>query len=443
VRICVIGAGYVGLVTGACFAEMGNTVACVDADMQRIAALNRGQMPIFEAGLDSLVARNHKGGRLRFTAALPEAVADAEVVFVAVGTPPNQDGTANLENVLSVAREVGRSIAGDTIVVNKCTVPVGMTDRVRELLNDELQRRGVAFGVEVVSNPEFLKEGAAINDFMRPDRIVVGSDSPKAVETMQQLYAPFMRNHDVMLVMGARDAEMTKYAANAMLATRISFMNEIAALCERLGVDVDNVRKGIGSDPRIGYAFLYPGCGFGGSCLPKDIRALTGIGRQAGVELEILEMVDKRNVRQKRRLPEKVVERFGPSLDGHSFALWGLSFKPGTDDVREAASAVVIEHLIARGARVSAYDPVAIESFRMAANKEWLGQERLRLVDNQYEVLSGASALILVTEWPQFRNPDFERMKQLLKTPVIFDGRNQYSPKTLRAMGFEYFGIGV
>ena len=441
-RICIVGTGYVGLVTGACFAEMGNAVTCVDADQNKIDVLNRGELPIFEPGLGTLVAHNKMEGRLRFTTSLPDAIREVEAVFIAVGTPPNDDGTANLDHVLNVARGIGRAIAGHTIVVIKSTVLVGTADRIREVIKEELDRRSVTFGFDVVANPEFLKEGAAVNDFMRPDRIVIGSDSPKAIEAMQRLYTPFMRIHDIMMVMGVRDAEMTKYAANAMLATRISFMNEIASLCERVSVDVENVRRGIGSDTRIGYSFIYPGCGFGGSCLPKDINALMNLGKQVGFKLEILEMVYKRNVEQKRRLFEKVVDRFGPVLDGHVFAVWGLSFKPETDDVREAASAVLIELLIRHGGRVNAFDPIAINSFRKATNADWIAQGRLRLVDNQYGALSGASAVILVTEWRQFRNPDLDKMKQMLKTPVIFDGRNQYDPNRIREQGFEYIGIG-
>jgi UDPglucose 6-dehydrogenase len=426
VKIGVIGIGYVGLVTSACFAEMGNTVTCVDTDEEKVQKLNRVELPIFEPGLDVLVARNHKEGRLQFTPSLADAVSGSEALFIAVGTPPSGDGTANLDHVLGVARQIGRTITGPTVVVTKSTVPVGTTQRVGELVGEELGRRGAGFGVEVVSNPEFLKEGAAVNDFMRPDEIVIGSDSQQAIEFMHHLYAPFMRQQDIMMVMGLRDAEMTKYALNAMLATRISFMNEIAELCERLDVDVENVRRGIGSDSRIGHTFIYPGCGFGGSCLPKDLRALMGMGRQAGVELEILEKVERRNDRQKRRLFDKLQERFGSSLD----------------DVREASSAALIELLIGHGARVNAFDPIATESFRKAANPDWISKGCLCFFDDQYDALAGASALILVTEWRQFRNPDFSRIKHLLATPVIFDGRNQYEPDDLRKQGFEYFGIG-
>jgi len=441
-KISIIGTGYVGLVTGACFAEMGNAVTCVDSDKRKIELLQRGTLPMFEPGLDALVTHNHKECRLRFTTSLPDAVHSAEVVFIAVGTPSNGDGTANLAHVFNVARSIAQIIVGSTVVVTKSTVPIGTTDRVREVMREDLTRRGLSFDVEVVTNPEFLKEGAAVNDFMRPDRVVIGSESPRAVEVMRHLYKPFMRNHEMMMVMGTRDAEMTKYAANAMLATRISFMNEMAALCERVGVDIENVRRGIGSDTRIGYSFIYAGCGFGGSCLPKDIKALINTGADVGTKLEILEMVDKRNALQKRRLFEKVIDRFGPSLERHTFAVWGLSFKPETDDVREATSTVLIELLITQGARVNVFDPVAMENFRSGVDENWLGQRRLQFVEDQYEALSGASALILITEWRQFRNPDFDRIKQLLASPVIFDGRNQYDPISLKDMGFEYFCIG-
>jgi UDPglucose 6-dehydrogenase len=442
VKICVIGTGYVGLVTGSCFAEMGDLVTCVDSDGNKIAQLNQDQISIFEPGLESLVARNHNEGRLKFTTSLKEVMTDAEIVFITVGTPSNGDGSVNLEDVLEAARRIGELINRYMIIVSKSTVPVGTAEKIQAVIIMEMQKRKVRVDFDVVSNPEFLKEGAAVNDFMRPDRIVIGSESARAIAMMQRLYAPFMRNHDIMLMIGTRDAEMTKYVANAMLATRISFMNEIAELCEHLEVDIENVRKGVGSDTRIGYSFLYPGCGYGGSCLPKDVRALIRMRAEAAMPIGILEMVDQRNNNQKRRLFDKIVDRFGPVLEGHKFGIWGLAFKPVTDDIREAPSTVLVKLLIEAGACVQAFDPYATENFKNASNGEWIKEGKLSLVKDQYEALHGASALVLVTEWRQFRILDFDKVKQMLKTPVIFDGRNQYDPKTVREKGFEYFGIG-
>jgi UDPglucose 6-dehydrogenase len=441
-KLSVIGTGYVGLVTGACFAEMGNTVVCADKDSAKIQALLAGRMPIHEPGLAELVEANRRAERLRFTTSLPEAIAGSSVHFIAVGTPPNADGSADLSQVLSVAREIGRHVQADCLVVGKSTVPVGTADRVRGIIGEELGRRGVGLRVEVVSNPEFLKEGDAVNDFMRPERIVVGADSDAAVEQMRTLYAPFTRNHDRLLAMGVRDAEMTKYAANAMLATRISFMNEIAGLCERLDVDVEQVRRGIGSDSRIGYAFIYPGAGYGGSCFPKDVKALIHMGEANGFPPGVLRAVEARNQAQKQRLFEKIRERLGAKLRGSTVAVWGLAFKPGTDDLREAPSLALIERLLDAGVRVRAYDPVATETARRQLPRAWLDSRRLEFAAHQYEAVADADALALVTEWKPFRLPDFDALKRLMRTPIIFDGRNQYDPRQVRAAGFEYFGIG-
>ncbi|HUO44262.1 MAG TPA: UDP-glucose/GDP-mannose dehydrogenase family protein [Burkholderiales bacterium] len=441
-NIGMIGAGYVGLVTGACFAEMGNVVTCVDTDARKIDALNNGRIPIHEAGLDAIVIRNHAAGRLKFTSQLRETVAEADILFIAVGTPPNEDGSADLSHVLAVARSIGECLDRPMIIVNKSTVPVGTAEKVRATIEAEFERLGKDVPFDVVSNPEFLKEGAAVDDFMRPDRVIVGTESERAAEVMRRLYAPFTRNHERILFMGIRDAEMTKYAANAMLATKISFMNEIANICERLGVDVENVRLGIGSDTRIGYSFIYPGCGYGGSCFPKDVKALIRSAREAGLTPEILDAVESRNAQQKLRLFEKITTRFGPDLSAHTFGVWGLAFKPGTDDVREASALTLLHTLIGAGARVSAYDPVAMEATRSAVDGELIESGRLLFAADEYEAVRDASAMVLVTEWTQFRDPDFERIRGLLRQPVIFDGRNQYSPALLRANGFEYFGIG-
>jgi UDPglucose 6-dehydrogenase len=441
-KLTVIGAGYVGLVTAACFSEMGNEVVCVDNNGARIDSLNRGEIPIHEPGLEPLVRNNLAEGRLRFTERLADAVDDTLVYFIAVGTPQGEDGSADLSHVLEVAKELGRVIRHRCIVADKSTVPVGTAEKVKATIQAELDRRGQKLDFEVVSNPEFLKEGDAVNDFMRPDRVIIGAESPWAIEALRELYAPFTRSHERILVMRPREAEMTKYAANAMLATRISFMNELAALCERLEVDVERVRIGIGADHRIGYAFIYPGCGYGGSCFPKDVRALIRTGEQVGVEPAILKAVDRRNEMQKRLLFEKVAARFGTDLSNRTFAVWGLAFKPGTDDMREAPSRVLIEHLVRSGAKVQAYDPAAMPTAQTAFPEEWLSLGSVKLVPHQYDALANADALILVTEWKPFRYPDFSRMKALMKTPVIFDGRNQYDPEDLRAQGFEYHGIG-
>lgn len=440
-NITVVGAGYVGLVSAACFAEMGNTVTCIDVDLSRVAQLKLGVIPIYEPGLELLVQSNVKDGRLHFDSNLAPAVALAEVVFIAVGTPPHEDGSADLRYVLAVASEIGRSIQQYTVIVNKSTVPVGTADKVKAIIKSELVQRGVEVAFDVVSNPEFLKEGTAIDDFMRPDRIVVGADSESAKEIMQALYAQFTRNHQRTIFMGVRDAEMTKYAANAMLATKISFMNEVANLCERMDVDVANVRLGIGADARIGYHFIWPGCGYGGSCFPKDVKALIRMSRDVGFEPQLLQAVESRNEAQKLRLFEKIEDYFG-DVTGKTIAVWGLAFKPGTDDMREAPSVILISALIAAGATVKAYDPVAMKAARSEFPEAYFESGSLSLVDGQYEALIDADALVLVTEWKPFRNPDFRAMKRLMIGSVIFDGRNQYDIPYVQREGFTYFGIG-
>ena len=441
-NLTVIGTGYVGLVTGACFAEMGNVVTCIDVQEDKIAALKRGVLPIYEPGLEAIVEENYKAGRLLFSTSLATAMNESNVLFIAVGTPPEEDGSADLRHVLAVAREVGQHLRGYSVIVDKSTVPVGTAEKVRNTILAELSRRGTDVEFDVVSNPEFLKEGNAVEDFMRPDRIIVGVDSGRARELMQELYAPFNRNHQRMQFMGIRDAEMTKYAANAMLATKISFMNEIANLCERMDVDVENVRLGIGSDRRIGYSFIYPGCGYGGSCFPKDVKALIHMARHHDFDPKLLSSVESRNERQKHRIFEKVVQRFGYDLDGLTFGLWGLAFKPGTDDMRDAPSVVLLQSLTAAGAKVLAYDPVAMEIAASSLPKAWFASGQLTLAEHQYDALRDADALILVTEWKPFRHPDFAVMKRLMKRPVVFDGRNQYDPGQMRVEGFEYSGIG-
>ena len=441
-KLTVVGTGYVGLVTGACFAEMGYSVTCVDVDSTKIENLKKGILPIYEPGLESIVTGNYKSGRLRFTTSLKEAMAESGVYFIAVGTPPGEDGSADLQYVIAVAREIGRNMSGYCAIVDKSTVPVGTADKVRQAIEQELAARKLKLDFDVVSNPEFLKEGAAVDDFMRPDRIIVGCASERSRELMRDLYAPFNRNHDRTVFMGVREAEMTKYAANAMLATKISFMNEIASLCDRLGVDVESVRHGIGSDSRIGHAFIYPGCGYGGSCFPKDVKALIHMAESVQLDPRVLNAVEARNDDQKRVLFRKISKRFGTDLSNKTFGIWGLAFKPGTDDMREAPSLVLLHELIAAGARVIAYDPVAMETARAELPAEWFESGRVRFVDEQYKAIKDADAMVLVTEWKPFRHPDFGRLKADMKTPVIFDGRNQYDRKLLKQTGFEYFGIG-
>jgi len=440
--LTVIGTGYVGLVTGACFAEMGNSVTCVDTDASKIARLTAGEIPIYEPGLESIVAANLKAGRLRFTTSLPEAMADSTIYFIAVGTPPGVNGAADLQYVLAVARAIGRNMRGYSVIVDKSTVPVGTAERVRTAIQEELMARAAAIPFDVVSNPEFLKEGAAVEDFMRPERIIVGTESEHARAVLRELYAPFTHSRERTFFMGTREAEMTKYAANAMLATRISFMNEIANLCDRLGVDVESVRQGIGADSRIGYAFIYPGCGYGGSCFPKDVAALIRSAEENGFDPTLLRAVTARNDSQKKLLADMIQARFGANLVGKTFAVWGLAFKPGTDDMRDAPAVVLLRDLIEAGARVRAHDPVAMSAARRELPATWFEKRLLTLVDDPYAALTGAEALILVTEWKPYRHPDFGRIKELLKQPVIFDGRNQYDPAHLKRMGFEYQGIG-
>jgi UDPglucose 6-dehydrogenase len=433
----MVGTGYVGLVTGACFAEVGNDVLCLDTDEKKIRTLEGGGIPIYEPGLSEVVKRNVAAGRLHFTTDIARAVSFGTVQCIAVGTPPGEDGSADLKHVVAAARNVGRYMTDYKVVVDKSTVPVGTADKVRAAIADELGKRGAKVPFAVVSNPEFLKEGAAVEDFMRPDRVVVGSDDPQATHIMRALYAPFQRSHDRLMVMDVRSAELTKYAANAMLATRISFMNELANLAERLGADIEEVRKGIGSDPRIGYLFLYAGIGYGGSCFPKDVKALIRTAADAGATLPVLGAVEQVNAEQKRVLARKIKKRFG-TLGGKRFAVWGLAFKPNTDDMREAPSRVLIEELLADGATVAAYDPVAMT----AAKSAFADLKGVSYADSPLAALEGADALAVVTEWKEFRSPDFEEIKKRLKTPAIFDGRNLYEPEDMKRAGLEYYPVG-
>jgi UDPglucose 6-dehydrogenase len=437
-KITVIGTGYVGLVSGTCLADVGNDVLCLDLDAAKIRTLNEGGIPIYEPGLEAMVKKNVAAGRLRFTTDVEAAVAHGVLQFIAVGTPPDEDGSADLQYVVAAARNVGRHMSGYKVVVDKSTVPVGTAAKVRAAIAEELQSRGAKLDFSVVSNPEFLKEGAAVDDFMKPDRIVVGAEDARAIELMRELYAPFQRNHERLIVMDVKSAELTKYAANAMLATRISFMNELANLAEKLGADIELVRKGIGSDPRIGFHFLYPGVGYGGSCFPKDVQALIRTAQEAGQALQVLQAVEAANEAQKGVLAKKITKRLGKDLSGKTFALWGLAFKPNTDDMREAPSLVLIADLLARGASIRAYDPVATHEAQRI-----LGQNpRISYAATPMEALDGADALAIVTEWKEFRSPDFEAIKSKLKTPVIFDGRNLYDPTAPRRAGLEYFAIG-
>ena len=440
-KLAVVGTGYVGLVTGACFAEMGNYVVCVDVDKEKLARLNRGEIPIYEPGLEQIVERNFKRGSLEFTDDLKAALDGTQVAMIAVGTPPSEDGSADLRYVLEVAKGLGEHMTDYLVIADKSTVPVGTAEKVEAEVSKALHSRGAKIPFDVVSNPEFLKEGAAVEDFMRPDRVVVGAESARARDVLHELYEPFSRTRDKLMFMGVRDAEMTKYAANAMLATKISFMNEMANLCERLGADVENVRKGIGSDPRIGFSFIFPGCGYGGSCFPKDVKAILGMAKDVGFSPILMQAVEDRNQMQKHRLVERIVESYGNDLSGLVFGMWGLAFKPGTDDVREASSAVMIRELVGRGAIVKAYDPVAMETITQEIDASWIG-DKLILCDNQYDAIKDANVLILATEWNLFRQPDFQAMECVMKNKAIFDGRNQYDPKRLREQGWEYVGIG-
>ncbi len=437
-RVTIFGSGYVGLVTGACLAEAGNDVVCVDVGAGKIDRLNGGEVPIHEPGLDALIKRNREAGRLEFTTDAEKGVDHGLFQLIAVGTPPDEDGAADLRHVLAVARTIGTHLSRYSIVVTKSTVPVGTADKVRREVDATLQSRQATVEFDVVSNPEFLKEGAAIQDFMKPDRIIIGTDNPRTVELMRMLYEPFTRNHERFIVMDVRSAELTKYAANAMLATKISFMNELANLAERVGADIEKVRVGIGSDPRIGYSFIYPGTGYGGSCFPKDVKALIRSAREVGHQPEILGAVETVNARQKEVLVHKMRRHFG-ELKGRTLALWGLAFKPNTDDMREAPARTIIDLLLKAGARVRAYDPVALEeAYRIYGTR---GAE-FTSCRNAYEAAEGADALAIATEWQEFRSPDFERLRQLLKQPLIFDGRNLYDPAVLARFGFTYYGVG-
>jgi UDPglucose 6-dehydrogenase len=438
-KITVVGTGYVGLVGAACLAEVGNHVLGLDVNAEKIRILKEGGIPIHEPGLLEIVRRNVENGRLSFTTNIEEAVHFGEVQFIAVGTPPDEDGSADLQYVTEAARNIGRFMTSEKVIVDKSTVPIGTGDKVRAAVTEELKKRNVDIHYSVVSNPEFLKEGAAVEDFMRPDRIVIGTDDPKAIEVMKQVYAPFQRNHERLVVTNLRSAELIKYAANSMLATRISFMNELANLAEIVGADIEMVRQGIGSDPRIGYHFLYPGCGYGGSCFPKDVKALIKTAKDvAGFDLKLLKAVEEVNDLQKFVLPKKIKKQFGESLKGKHFALWGLAFKPNTDDMREASSRVLIDELIKVGATITAYDPVAMDEGKRIFKDE----KNITFADTQDEALKNADALIIVTEWTEFRSPDFALIKASLKSPMIFDGRNLYDPKAVRALGFNYFPIG-
>lgn len=439
-NVCIVGTGYVGLVSAACFAEMGNTVRCVDVNPNVVETLKAGKVHIYEPGLEELVRRNYAEGRLIFTTSLADGLVDAEFAFITVGTPSRDDGSCDLSYVEQVASEIGRTMQAPLIIVDKSTVPVGTADRVRQLVGEALAARGASLAFDVVSNPEFLKEGDAVADFMKPDRVIVGTANERSAEMLKELYAPFARSREKLIVMGVRSAEMTKYAANCMLATKISFINEIAGICERVGADVRDVRTGIGSDHRIGYHFIYPGVGYGGSCFPKDVKALIHTSNSAGFKPELLEAVESVNARQKKSMALRIAEYFAPQggVKGRTLALWGLAFKANTDDMREAASLSIIETLTAQGMKVRAFDPVA--SANAAAMLE--GNQMVEMVDEQYKACEGADALLVVTEWNQFRNPDFAKLKQLLTAPLLFDGRNLYSARTVAGHGFAYFCVG-
>lgn len=437
-NIVVVGSGYVGLVSGTCFSEMGNKVTCVDIDTKKIEKLNQGIIPIYEPGLEAMVLKNVKSGNLFFTTNLAQAIASAEIVFIAVGTPMGDDGSADLQYVLAVAKSIGEAMQKRLIIVDKSTVPIGTADKVKATIQKELDARGVSLEFDVVSNPEFLKEGAAIQDFMKPDRVVVGAESSYAFDKMKQLYTPFCMSHDRFIAMDVRSAEMTKYAGNAMLATKISFMNEIANICEKVGADANMVRIGIGSDARIGYSFIYPGAGYGGSCFPKDVKALKKIAEEHNYTAKIITSVEEVNDAQKLVIAQKIVKRFGEDLSGFTFGIWGLAFKPGTDDMREAPAIYIIKELVKRGAKIQAFDPKAMGE----AQEFYLKDLEVTYVNSKYEALKNADAMILLTEWKEFRSPDFDEIKNLLKYPVIFDGRNQYNVFNLNEKGFEYYQIG-
>ena len=438
-RIVIIGCGYVGLTAAACFAEMGNNVTCVDIDQQKITKLANGILSIYEPGLEQMLLKNSKNNNLFFTTDVAEALKNSEIAFITVDTPMGPDGSADLQYVLAVAKAIGETMTHKLIVVDKSTVPIGTADQVQATIQAALDQRGENIEFHVVSNPEFLKEGAAIDDFMKPDRVVIGAESDYAFQKMKELYSPFFRTHDRFITMDIRSAEMTKYAANTMLATKISFMNEIANICERVGADANKVRIGIGSDTRIGYSFIYPGAGYGGSCFPKDVKALKKIAEEHGYKARLISAVEDVNDAQKLVIAQKITKRFGEDLNGFIFALWGLAFKPGTDDMREAPAIYVVKELTRRGAKVQAYDPKAMTE----AQEHYLkGENNVQYFDTKYEVVKDADALILLTEWKEFRSPDFEEIKQLLKHPIIFDGRNQYNAFNLEEQGFEYYQIG-
>ncbi len=439
-NIAMIGVGYVGLVSGACFADMGNRVVCMDNAESKIALLKTGKIPIFEPNLEEMVVRNFQSGNLIFTTSIKEALNHSEIVFIAVGTPMGDDGEANLEYVFAVAREIGQNLESQILIVNKSTVPVGTAEEVRSIIQEELHKRNVSVSFTVASNPEFLKEGDAINDFLHPDRVVIGAEEKWSVEMLRELYAPFLRTHDRFVVMDIKSAEMTKYAANAMLATKISFMNEMANICEAVGANVNDVRVGIGSDKRIGYSFIYPGCGYGGSCFPKDVKALIHTALKNGVKPKLIEATQQVNDAQKRILAQKIIKYFGEDLSQVKIAIWGLSFKPGTDDMREATSVVLIRELSQHKAQLQVYDPQAMQEAQEVFLKDI---PRLNYAKNKYDALEDCHALVLVTEWKEFRSPDFLEMKARLKSPIIFDGRNQYNAKRLKELGFSYFQIGV
>jgi UDPglucose 6-dehydrogenase len=439
-NILVIGTGYVGLVTGACLAEMGNHVTCIDNDKIKIKELKNIKLPIYEPGLEEIVKTNIHSKRLEFAVKIPPYISENTIIFIAVGTPSDNEGNADMSYVYQVAKDIGKNIDNYCVVVNKSTVPVGTGEKVEALIREEIKKRNLKFNFDVVSNPEFLKEGDAIKDFNFPDRIIVGSESKKANQLLDHLYAPFSKKKSKIIFMSRRDSEMTKYAANSMLATKISFMNEISQICELTGVDIENVRKGIGSDSRIGYSFIYPGCGFGGSCFPKDLRALIQTAKNNSFNPVLLDSVQNRNIKQKKILFTKITSIFGQNLTGKTFSVWGLSFKPGTDDVREATSIIIIKSIIEKGGFINAYDPFATSNAKKEFNANQL--KKIKFFNNEYEALINSNALVLVTEWAQFRQPNFEMIIDHLKEPIIIDGRNQYDPTYLKSVGIDYFGIG-
>ena len=438
-KITIIGTGYVGLVTGACFSEMGNNVCCVDIDKKKVEDLNNGIISIYEIGLEEMVSKNREIGNLSFTSELEDGLTNSDICFIAVGTPMSEDGSADLQYVLKAAEEIGKKVTHDLIVINKSTVPVGTAHKVKKTILNELEKRGKAYNINVVSNPEFLKEGAAINDFMRPDRIIIGSDNEDVINTMKELYTPFTIKHERFITMDIISAEMSKYASNAMLATRISFMNEMANICEKVGADINLIREGIGSDNRIGYNFLYAGIGYGGSCFPKDIKSLINTAEDYDYDLKLLKAVETVNNEQKLSMVNKIIKKFGNDLSGHIFTMWGLAFKPETDDMREAPSVVIANELIKRGAQIYAYDPKAN---KVAKQYYFKDEDNIKFFDNKYDALNNAEALILVTEWKEFRSPDFNEITLRIKNKVIFDGRNQYNKDSMHKLDFEYHKIG-